>query len=905
VTDSSGAALPGATVTISSPQLIGGAQTRPTNDGGDYRFPALPPGSYTVVIDLTGFQGQTRDNVAVAAGAQVAVDGKLSVARVNETLTVQGGTPVLDVKSAAMRDTATREFIENVPTGRSFTDVFNLMPGVVNGNYNVATTGTNSVHGGSVRNNVFSLDGVNVNDPLVAYPGTDVNLETIEEVQVTTAGMSAEFGSASGAVFNVITKSGSNNLSGQVNAYVRDKSMTSDNVTDELRAAGLRGASTQLTKSSDWGGSLGGPVITDKLWYFGNYQRIDQTQTMINFPSPVGADQDTIFAKGTSQISPRNRIDGYYQYRLRYDEPFQPAVVEQDPKVWRRQRQNNHTTNGKWTSTFSDATFFELRGSIANQRRFTAFPNAGENDYGYTDSSTGLRSGGWYRELARPGYRNSRTVKGDLTHYATKLGPGSHEIKGGLALDWLINDEYREWLAGARVHILFDGRPDRIQLSNAPVEQKGRVSQMAAYLQDQWSVNQRLTLSLGVRFEKLEGWYPEGANGGVNFPRQEFAELRDVIDFKNGAPRLGVTYDLLGNRRTILKGTYGRFYNQVYTNEFEAAVPFAFGSKVYRWTDLNGDLVWQPGEESTLISDSTVPALGRVDPGVKQSYTDSGTIGVEHDLGNGIAIGATFIVKKETDLAETFNAALPFDTAYNAITLPNVVTGEPITVYPLKVAFRGVPTERLYTNPGAGTCSFCPDLERKYRAIELTFRRRLQNRWQMFGSYVYGRSEGNKGTGHNEAQGTVFSSPNTLVNAYGRLSLDRPHQLKVQGSVQLPYDVMLSATYSGLSGTPWARQVRFLPAQSPLIVVESSIIVNAEPIGAQRFDFVQDVSMRAEKRFDLGHTRKLGLILDVFNLLNASTVTSVQQTRVDHVDFGKPGEIVLARALRLGARLSF
>jgi hypothetical protein len=334
-------------------------------------------------------------------------------------------------------------------------------------------------------------------------------------------------------------------------------------------------------------------------------------------------------------------------------------------------------------------------------------------------------------------------------------------------------------------------------------------------------------------------------------------------------------------------------------------VPFAFGSKVYRWTDLNNDRVWQQGEETTLISDSTVPALGRVDPDVKQSYTDSGTIGLEQDLGNGIAVGATFIIKREQDLAETINAALPFDTAYNAVTLTNVVTNQPITVYPLKVEFRGVPTERLYTNPGSHTCGFCPDLERKYRAIELTLRRRLQNRWQLFGSYVYGRSEGNKGTGHNESQGTVFASPNTLVNAYGRLTLDRPHQIKIQGSYELPYGVMMSATYSGLSGTPWARQVRFLPAQSPLIVVESSITVAAEPVGAQRFDFVHDISLRAEKRFELGGTRRLGILVDIFNLLNVSTVTSVQQTRVDHADFGKPGEIVLARALRLGARLSF
>ena len=903
VIDGSDLALPGATVTIRSPQLIGGTQTRTTGADGEYRFPALPPGTYNVTFEMQGFGAHAREGVIIAAGASVGVDAKLELATLQETVTVTGESPMVDIKSAQLGETATQSFLENVPTGRTFVDVFNLMPGVVYGNYNVATTGTNSVHGGSVRNNVFSLDGVNVNDPLVAYPGTDVNIETIEEVQITTAGMSAEFGSASGAVFNVITKSGGNELSGQANAYYRNENLQANNVTDELRAQGV-GAGTKLTSASDWGGSVGGPIVRDRLWYFVNYQRIDESRTVINFPPDVLADQDGYFVKGTTQLTPRNRIDGFYQYRLRYDFPFIPSVNEQDSRVWRQHRQNNHTVNLKWTNTLSDTTFIEARGSIANQRRFTSFPNAGENDYGYQDTSTGRIFGGWYRELARPGHRNSRQFKGDVTHFANR-GLGSHEVKAGVSYDLLMNDELREWLAGARRHILFDGRPDRIQLSNAPVDQKGRVNQLAAYVQDQWSATNRLTLNVGVRIEGVEGWYPEGANGGVNFPKVEYPEQRDVINFTNIAPRLGVTLDLFGNRRTVLKATYGHYYNQVYTSEFDAAVPFAFGSRVYQWADRNGDLIWQQGEEGTLISDSTVPALGRIDDDIKQSYVQSGTIGVEHEIAPDLSVGVNFLMKRENDLAETISAELPFDDAYAPVTLTNRVTGQPITVYPLRVAYRGLPTVRLYTNPGAADCSFCPDLERKYRAVELTVRRRMKDKWQLFGSYVYGRSEGNKGTGHTESQGNVFASPNSLVNAFGRLTLDRPHQIKLQGTYELPYAIMLSGTYSGMSGTPWARQIRFVRADTPLMVVESQIVVLAEPIGAQRLDFVHDTSLRAEKRFNLGGRRTLGVIVDVFNVLNASTVTSLQQTRVDHVDFAKPGEIVLPRTVRLGVRLGF
>jgi outer membrane receptor protein involved in Fe transport len=904
-TDESGAVVPGVTVAIASPQLIGGSQSRTTSGTGEFRFPALPPGVYAVTFELSGFSSFKREGVILAAGATVAVDARLTPAQLQETVTVEGSSPMVDVKSAQMTETATADLIDNVPTGRTFVDVFNLMPGVVYGEYNVATTGTNSVHGGTVRNNVFALDGANVNDPLVAYPGTDVNLEIIQEAHVTTAGMSAEFGSASGAVFNVITKSGSNDLHGQASGYYRDDGMQSDNVTDELRAQGIT-EGNKLTSASDWGASLGGPIKKDRLWFFTNYQRLDESRTIINYPPVISADQDMMFVKLTAQPTTRNRVDAFYQYRLRYDYPFIPNVNEQDPKVWRKQRQSNNTWNLKWTSTLSDRTFFEVRGSIADQRRFTEFPNASDTDYGYQDTSTGQIFGGWYRELARPGLRNSRTVKADLTHFADDFLGGSHDLKVGASYDWLINSETREWLAGAMLHVLFNGAPDRVSLSNAPVTQAGNVNQWALYVQDQWSIGSKLTLNLGLRYENIEGWYPEGSSGGVNFPSQTFPETRDVVTFDNLAPRLGFVYDVTGDRKTVLRGSYGRYYNQVYTSEFGAATPFAFGSRVYRWSDLNGDRVFQPNEAGALISDSTIPTLGRIDPDVRQSFDDSFTVGLERELSADVAVGATYIWKKETDLAETINSALPFDAAYLPVSVANKVTGEPITIYPLRQSFQGIPTVRTYTNPGADSCSFCVDLERRYQAVELTFRKRMSNNWQLFASYVYSKGEGTKGQGHNESQGTVFGNPNNMLYVDGSMNLERPHQLKIQGTYEAPWQLLFSANYVLQSGLPWARTMRYVRGtDSPLIVVESQIVVRAEPIGAQRFDTEKQLDLRAEKKFEIGGGRRLGVILDVFNVFNASTVTAVQQTRIDLPTFGRPGEIMLPRSLRLGARFEF
>jgi outer membrane receptor protein involved in Fe transport len=904
VADSSGGVLPGVTVTVTSPQLIGGAQTRVTSATGEYRVPALPPGTYEATFELSGFRGIVRSDIVLEAGATIPVDATLDVASVAETVTVNAAQSTIDTKSAQTREMATKDIIENIPTpGRTFVEVLDLLPGVTDGGYNVATTGTNSVNGGGDRENSFTIDGVNLNDPLVAYPATDLSLDLIQEVQVTTSGMSAEFGSASGAVFNVITKSGSNTLHGQVSDYYRGKSLQSTNITPELKAQGIK-VGTQLTKDNEASGTLGGPLLRDRLWYFGNYQRIDQDQTLIAFPPTIQATQDAAFLKVTNQLSPANKLEGFYQYRLRYDYPFQPELTLGDPSVYRKQRQSNNTINVKWTSVLTDRTFLEARGSIANQRRFTDFSNAGPNSYGYIDEVTNISTGGWFRDLAQPGNRNTRQVKVDLTHFASNWGYGSHDLKMGGSYDWLIDQEVRNWRAGAMVMLMLNGVPDRVRLGNSPVDQNGNVDQFSAYVQDQWSVNNRLTLNLGVRAESLRGGYPKGGAGGVNFPRVEFPAKRDLVTFKNVAPRLGAAYDVSGDHRTVVRATFGRYYNQLYVGEFGAAIPYAFGSKTYTWSDVNGDLIYQPGEERTLISDSTVPAQGRIDPDVKQSYVQATTVGIERQLSSNLSASASVIIKDEHDLAEVINPALPFDTAYVPVTLTNPVTGAPITIYAQNPSTRGIPTVNLYTNPGRATCSFCPDLTRRYRGLQLTMTKRMSNRWQLLGSYVYARGEGNKGNDHDGSQGNVFGNPNTLVNADGDLTLDRTHQFKLQGTYEMPWDVVVSASYSAISGLPWAPQVRFTKANSPLIVVESGITVKAEPLGSERYDVDQDLSLRGERRFKFG-TRTLGLMVDVFNVLNLSTVTSYQQTRIDLAGYQKAGAILPPRTFRLGARFSF
>lgn len=203
-TDSSGAALSATVVTVTGPALIRGQETTTTGADGAYRFPTLPPGDYSLVFELQGFQTVKRDGVRVEAGQTYAVDVQMQVGRLEQAVTVVAGTPLIDIKGAQVGHTVGTEVIESLPISRRFSDLLNTLPGVTDGLYSFSPV--NTVYGNSVRENLYMVDGLNFVDPLVGTPVTDVPYDDIAEARVTTAGFSAANGQASGGIFNFVTK---------------------------------------------------------------------------------------------------------------------------------------------------------------------------------------------------------------------------------------------------------------------------------------------------------------------------------------------------------------------------------------------------------------------------------------------------------------------------------------------------------------------------------------------------------------------------------------------------------------------------------------------------------------------------------------------------------------------------
>jgi hypothetical protein len=907
VVDPDGASMPGVTVTIESDQLITQTRSAVTGSGGSYRFINLIPGKYVVVTALDGFATLRNEGLVVRAGVTSSVDVEMQLASLEEVVIVSGRAPLIDIKQSQTLETFSEELLANIPTSRVFVDIFHKVPGVEDGQYRQITPGASSINGGSSKDNQVNLEGSNISSSVLGYPNTDVAYDTIAEVQVVTAGITAEFGGGASGVVNVVTKSGGNRFSGSAYGHVVNGSFQASNISADLAALGV-GRTQTLDKDHNYGVSFGGPVFRNKVWFFANYDRKDIEETRLSFPAPITAIQDNWYGKITGQVGADSTVKVFYQHRKRADLPFIPSSSLDDDKVYRAQDVINDLVSGTWSTGFGENTMVEVKGNYNRLKRFQDFPNAGDAA-GYQDQNNGHRHGGWYRAVVHPGFRDSWQLKSDVSHFTD-----SHDVKAGVEHIRRWVDEIRVFKPNGIQQQLYAGDPYRVVIGNYPVTLRGNTGTTSFYLQDAWTVDNRLTINLGLRFERQSLWIPEGYTGGANqsfdkkiFPRD------DLVDINTWSPRFGAVYALGAESRTALKATFGRYYSPIFPFQFTKIAKFASGALTYEWDDLNDDLVFQYGEEGSLIRDTTATSNFGMDPDLAAPYWDTLTVGIDHEFGAGVRFSATAIYRKEQDQIETIDASRPFDEAYNAVSVTNPLNGEAMTVYALDPAYTQIPAAFLVTNPGSDLCSFCPDPERNYKGLQFVIEKRMSNRWQLYGSYTLSSAKGNKGTHHRTWGSGIFSNPNKLINSYGATTLDRTHSMKLMGTWVAPREVLLSFSYTGQSGIPFQQdrgvmgpEVRISRSASPLIVVESRMDVLALAPGERRLSPRHLLDLRAEKRFEFSESGLvLGVILDVMNATNADYENFLEDVLTTDRDYGVPGDIVFPRTLRLGLRLSF
>ena len=874
VTDAQGGAVPGVTVTLTSPVLVAGTMTGVTDTGGVNRFPSLLPGIYSVKIELQGFRTVIRENVAVQVGATVPLDMSLAVATVAETVTVTGASPVVDTTSANTSVNLSEQLLQGTPGGR---DIWALVeykvPSLLITRPDVGGTsgglqGVFNARGTTSAQNSSYLNGINVGDPAaIGAAGFYYDFDAFEDIQVSTGAHDITV-PTSGVFLNMVTKSGGENWRGRTTfAWLGDATQT-QNIDDELLRYGFRPATNEVDFVSDINVSAGGPIIANKLRVFGSFR---DWRVHVNVPaafSTLVLDKTDItsgLVNANYQINQDNRLTGLYS-RQYYKKPNR--LLAASNTLVQESTSNEDDVfdiyQVLWNSVVTPKFFIDARVGL-NKIFFPTYLNG--NDQTLLDNATSIRTRNFTTgtERWRDRYQSNATGQ----YYEDDLLGGRHEFKFGFDYSHMpVENRVSRFDDVELTYTSATGLSQNVTLFGTPFYTKTAVDVLALYVQDSMSYK-RLTVTAGLRWEHLNGYLPEQSSPPSRFfpslPRS-FPELADVVDWKTTGPRISAAYDLMGDGRTALKFAAGRYYYVIASGGgiLDGVNPNANYQETYGWNDINGDRRFQAGEQTgnpviTRVDTSTIS----VDPDYLRPYTDEFTGGVDHELIPTVRLSAVWTHRVERNPQATSNPANPYDT---------FLTTRPDTGRDGIAGTADDSTFQFYNRTSTAVNQTFFTNDRSYRqtydGIEITATKRMSNRWQVLAGYTYGQSQ---------VEGlSVNINPNTLLNVTGPLAGqntnfngqigDRPHQFKVTGTYVTPfYDIGLAGNFNSQSGIPITRQVAVLQT------VGGNSTVNVEPLGSYRLPqrTVGDLRVFKTMNFD---ARSLEVSVDFNNLTNANTV---------------------------------
>jgi len=933
ITDTEGVPLPGVTVTVTSPALMG-ARSSITNEQGSFRTPLLPVGTYTLTAELQGFQTVRRDNIEVRLSATVTLNFQLNQAAIEEEVIVTAAAPLVDVKASSVTKYFTSDLIQKLPINRNLGTIVTLAPGVVS---------SNQIKGGTASNTTYHVDGLYANDPDNAQLGVNIDFNVMEEVEVATGGMPAEVGIASGGFINAVTKSGGNDFSGMFQVIYDNENFSNVVIPeDQLTAMGLGKPNVNIF-NYDLSAGLGGAIIKDTLWFYvnGRYGADERRSGFVPWTSPKGMSYDEYnqetwnwggFGKLTFQPSSKLKfsINGNARENYRNTRAsglFTPFDCHYHDDPW-----GNYSAFGVATWIIDQNTFLEARGGWLKVSAMLTIVNTEEKsdvEINY-DNYTGYYFGTGYRineSIGRP----SNQASLHLTRFQDGLLGGDHEFKAGFELNsvacnwanWKSNPLGIDWYNGSPyywrgVYGLDEAHPiygdGSIWLFVAGQSQENGMAKSAGlrtsfYAQDSWTIGNRLTINIGLRYDATRGWIPDlykDRSGGIAFsvgeatikekwgmnPFDEISQegVDPFVKWALFTPRLGITYDLFGDGKTALKFHIGRYSDWLFASFIVSYNPLRLSSYSFNWWDDNGNgYPDNAGVDHYEVVSTRSPLVMQreywsrlADTDLKATYDDQISIGIDHELFPDFKIGINYLYKHRTNIID--NALIDFDTGETWYKPESGYWVPFTTTVPATDQFEAATVNMYFMTKDAPEMlqilTNVPEAFRKYSGVDITFDKRFSKGWQLGGSVTISKTWGNIPGGYGDIWGysAAGSSANWFVNQEGRQSDDRPLVVKLYGTFSLPYGILSSFYFNHYSGTPWQRSVRvYVPsewAEANNIdrVRSSSYNINVETLGSRRNYTRSNIDFRLEKIFGLGSFGKFGIYLDIFNLLGNSYV---------------------------------
>ncbi|MBL8113233.1 MAG: TonB-dependent receptor [Acidobacteria bacterium] len=798
--DAQGSPLPGVVVEAKGPTLQG-VRTSVTEATGRYRLTLLPPGTYTVSTSLSGFAPETRAGISVGLNAETTLDIQMHLSAAADILVIADAAAV-DTTTSSLGTNLDERAITSLPTGRNYTSVTQVAPGVSSdANPENTSQSTISIYGSTGAENVFYIDGVNTTGAEYGFQGKELNFEFIQAVEVKTGGYEAEYGRSTGGIVNVITKSGGDEWHIDAFGYYDSDGLQANakDVVSNERNAGY--------KRKDFGLGLGGFFVKEKLWFFGAYDRVENEQDSQLPDGPRAgqiatsqSDRDLAAAKLTFNFGTGNSIVASF-----FQDPRDDTGAINDAQ---------HSLNGDELTYLGLREFgghdFALRyegllgtswlasaQASRHEETNSVGPATGAGDVIQTRTvdENFFARGGFGLLQAKEFVRNSFGFS--VTHFAR-----THELKFGFEYEAEKADVVRRFSGGQQVDIFSNAvTPSRpiyshyywttptATVANAPVSAltaapKHRVTTL--YLQDKFTPLPNLTISAGLRWD-----------------RQEIIDAAGTkqIDLKKDiAPRLGFSWDPSNDRKTKVYGSYGQYYEQLSMDLVIRSFSFERQARIFNFspTATTPDAAAEAAidRSSAIFGGFTEP----VDPNLRNQYIHEGILGAERELVPGIAFGIKGIYRTYGEVIEDFLCA---DDGTYCIGNPG----------------KGL-MERIYTLDYSQTYA-APKAERKYTGIQLDVTKRFSKNWQGQASYIWSRLKGNF-DGLYAPFTNVGADPNisaafdyydfftdgrnlSRVTNQGMLSNDRRHQLKLSGYYVFPFNLTVGMQANIRGGTPLTR----------------------------------------------------------------------------------------------------
>jgi hypothetical protein len=940
--DESGAALPGVTVTLTSPALQVGKQSTTTAPDGTYRFGDLPVGTYKVAFELSGFKTIVRDELRLPVGFVARVDATMAIGGLEETITVSGQSPVVDLTTTTTSVNISRDTLETVPAGHGYQHLFAMTPGITTGG--APDVGDSSL---ASRNPIQSygvaatarMDVEGMNISIGESSGVYFTTFSFEEVQIKTSGNDAEVSTPGVSMVSVL-KSGSNQFHGAYSAAFQRPEFEGSNMTPRLRAQGLS-ATSPLRYYYEAAGDLGGRIVKDKLWFFIAANKQQRVSGLLGFAAGPGPDGKYLTGdepladyhnnltnramKVSYQATQKHRLIAVWQPMLKYQpqrdgERFRPLESTTD------YRNPGGIYKGELQSTLSTRMVANIAAGYGGNRSDYSVVrseagHAAPGNPSRMDRETGLRTGA--SEHNNKGYSDRWQTDGGFSFFPEKFLGGQHELKTGATLYWERGGEGKTLNPAGDYVLVYDrvngvsGQPVEIQIFNAPNQPINWNYKYAGYLKDTWRVGTSLTLNLGVRYEWQDAFVPaqeKPVTPGFPtlFPAGKFPYL-DAQRWSSVTPRFGLAWSL--GTKTVVKASYGRFNGGMgsgFSGIYNTNAPI---TATFRWKDLDGNRDYSPGEvnlDTSAAGPDFISLTGSsnnlLNPDLKQPMTNEATAGFERELMTNLGFRTLYVYKDFSNNIVTANTKRPRD-AYNIPltrrdpgpdgVLNNADDGGTVTIWDYAAAYRG---SAFVANQRQNS----PRTDH-YQSIEWTVTKRSSGPGRWFGMASYWVTK------HHRWIEQFDENPN---EDYFPLAENWTWAANVSGNYRLPWDINFGAFLQTKVGVQGQRTLTLRATDpdggTPLRQL-TTVTVRTEPFGAQQGPAISILNLRASKQFRLASGQRIDLNLDAFNLLNSSAPTTM--TFLSGPTFGwygvsgagnaAEGGIVAARVARVGMRYSF